>query len=127
MLIPHNDTLLFIVFGGMLAYTIIGAVILRRWARGRLARRPISARADPEGWVAVWLPPLIAVEAFALGGGVFAIAMMLIALPADQTQYTLVGAGGGLIILSLCLMGFDIAWVRRVRALGSQQPTGAGR
>ena len=127
MPIPHSNTLLFIVFGGMIAYAIIGAVILRRWQRGRVARRPISAYADPEGWVAFWLPLLIVFETFALGGGLFTVAMMLVALPADQMQYPVIGGGGGLIVVALCLAGLDIAWVRRVRALGRQQPASAGR
>ena len=81
----------------------------------------------PKAGSAFWLPPLIVFESFALGGGLFAIAMMLVALPADQTQYPLIGGGGGLIVLALCLAGFDIAWVRRVRALGRQRPASAGR
>lgn len=124
---PHSDTLLYILIGSMLIYTVIGAVAIRRWARSRVARPPISAYADPEGWVAFWLPLLIVFESFALGGGIFAIAMMLVALPADQTQYPVIGGGGGLIVVALCLMGFDIAWLRRVRALGGQQRTSAER
>ncbi len=120
---PHSDTLLFILIGGWIVYTIIGAFALRRWLRRRKVRRPISAYADPEGWVAYWLPPMIVAELFALVGGVFAIIMMLVALPANQAPYTLIGAGGGLILLALCMAGLDFAWVARVRNLGRHFPT----
>jgi hypothetical protein len=123
----RSGTLLYILIGGMIVYTVIGAFIIRRWALGRAPRRPVSAYADPEGWIHAWLPLLIAVEAFALGGGVFAFLMILVALPTDQAPYTLIGAGGGIIVIALCLAGLDIAWVARVRALARRRPAGPAR
>ena len=125
---PHrNDSLLFILIGGMIVYTIIGAFALRRWLRIRRVRRPVSAYADPDGWVAFWLPPLIVSQLFALGGGAIMIVFMLVALPADQAPYTLIGAGGGIIVIALFLAGFEAAWVARVRALGRRRPAGPAR
>ena len=108
-------------------YTFAGIVMLRRWLRGRQSRRPVSARIDPEGWVSYWLPLLIVVELFSLGGGIIVFLLMLIALPPSNAPYTLIGAGGGLVFFAAIMAGLDIAWVRSIRALGRQQPSNGGR
>ena len=110
-----NQTAVFMF--ALAVYTVAAIVMLRRWLRRRRSRRLVSARMDPEGWISYWLPLLIVVELFSLGGGVFMFLLMLIALPPSNAPYTLIGAGGGLVFFAAIMAAFDVVWVRQVRKI----------
>jgi hypothetical protein len=62
-----SPTALFLT-AGLLAYAMLGGVALRLWQRRSRRPRPATMYANPDAWLASWLPQLVAVEAWALTG-----------------------------------------------------------
>lgn len=74
-------------------YCALGSVALRIWRRRTHPRRPATMAANPDAWLAYWLPQTVAVELFALLGVGGAVFLLTVTTPLltdqDKSMYRL--------------------------------------
>ncbi|HEU5441376.1 MAG TPA: hypothetical protein VFU88_18970 [Ktedonobacterales bacterium] len=118
----HNVNLLaLLLWGGLVAYSSVGALVVKHWRRRRALQPLPSPRTDPSAWLSSWLPELIAYEVIAWSGAVITTIIVLAVTPimrGPNAPYALLGFGIGLVGIALFFAVVDVALVVRVRAIG---------
>lgn len=118
-----NSTAL-VLFVGFLAYAALGGIAMRLWQRRTRRPRPANVYANPNAWLAYWLPQLIAFEMFALIGAGGMAFLLTVTSPLFKTAEGatvklgfVIGVAGCAVLFAAC----DVVGIVFARRVARQQ------